>query len=358
MPAPVGEPSQDAEAGAGPVGGRSTLSSLEDQLLGGPRTLTLAQLAERAGADIADVRLFWHALGLPTTSPDAVAYTDRDAEVIAAVMAARRRYEVSARTGVSLVRAIGHTTDRLVLWQVEALVEHMVDRYALDDTSARLVLLDRLSELAPLLEEQLVHAWRRQVVAIAGRFAEEFASAHVASSADELPLARAVGFADIVSFTTRTAGLGSTALADFVQSFEMRARDVVTAAGGRVVKTIGDAVLFVADDAVTGARVALGLAAAFGAQTPVPVRVGFVWGRVLSRFGDVFGPSVNLAARLTAEAEPGGVLVDAATASLLAARRGQDRSEYRLTELAEREVPGLGRLRPVEIAQAGPVDGA
>ena len=327
----------------------STLARIEQQLLGGPRTLTLAQVAERAGAGVEDVRLFWHALGLPMTSPDTVAYTEYDAVVVTKIMAAQRENQVTTRTGVSIVRSIGHTTDRLVLWQVEALVEHLAEQYALDDTSARLVLLDRLGDIAPLLELQLVHAWRRQVVAIADRFAGEFAAAGASTESDELPLARAVGFADIVAFTTRTADLGSHELAQFVHDFETGARDVVTAAGGRVVKTIGDAVLFVADDAVTGARVALGLAQAFGADV-APVRVGFVWGRVLSRFGDVFGPAVSLAARLTGEAEPGTVLVDGATASLLGARTAGRRFE--LTELAEREVAGLGPMRPVRLTWA------
>jgi len=90
--------------------------------------------------------------------------------------------------------------------------------------------------------------------------------------------------------------------------------------------------------------VALGLAEAFGATSTTPVRVGMVWGRVLSRFGDVFGVPVNLAARLTGEAEPGTVLLDDATAELLAGD-----ARYLLTELAERDVAGLGPVRPFRL---------
>ena len=138
----------------------------------------------------------------------------------------------------------------------------------------------------------------------------------------------------MVSFTRRTAGLGSTDLSQFVQRFEAAARDIVSAGGGRVVKTIGDAILFVADSAATGARIAIGLADTLGKELDVdretttgglfegargvtPVRVGLVWGRVLSRFGDVFGPDVNLAARLTDIADPSTVLVDESTAQVL-----------------------------------------
>lgn len=323
----------------------STLARLEDQLLGGPRTLSLAQLAERAGMDTESAGLFWHAIGMATTDPDAVAFTEEDARVLALLAGAAAEHQVGRSTAISLVRSVGHLTDRLVLWQAEALVEHLAERHELDDTSARLVLLDRMHALAPLLEEQLLHAWRRQMAAFAGRFVAEFSAARGVPS-DGLPLARAVGFADMVSFTTRTAGMGQGELARFVHVFEGRSRDLVTAAGGRVVKTIGDAVLFVADDVAGGAAVALGLASAFGAATTTPVRVGMVWGRVLSRFGDVFGGPVNVAARLTAEAEPGTVLLDEATAELLAD------GGYRLTQLPEREVAGLGPVRPVRLEDA------
>ncbi|MBC7292048.1 MAG: adenylate/guanylate cyclase domain-containing protein [Actinotalea sp.] len=323
----------------------STVARLEDELLGGPRTLSLADVARLSGADVEHVRLFWHALGLPTLDDESVAFTEADAEAVRLVQQAAETYDVSDRTAVSLVRSIGHTTDRLVLWQVEALTEHLVERYELDDVSARLLVLDRLGEIAPLLEQQLVHAWRRQLAALAARIAAEFGSARGRPAGDdELPLARAVGFADMVSFTKRTARLGAHELADFVQHFETGARDVVTSNGGRVVKTIGDAVLFVADDVRAGAEIALGLADIFHAGTATPVRVSCVWGRVLSRFGDVFGPSVNVAARLTDEAEPGTVLLDPGTAAEVRALGG-----YHLVELTEREIDGIGTLRPVRL---------
>lgn len=326
----------------------STVGRLADGLLGGPPTLSLAALAERTGASVGEVRLFWHALGLPTGAPDELAFTEADARLLVDLLGVRDAEGLHRRTSVSLIRAIGHSTDRLVQWQVEALVEHVGRRLDLDDTSARVVVLDRLAELAPLLERQLVHAWRHQLVATAERYAASVGAAHEGAPREQLPLERAVGFADVAGFTQRTAHLGSHELADFVQGFESRARDVVTAGGGRVVKTVGDAVLFVTDDPRSGARIALGLAEALGASSPTPVRVGLVWGRVLARFGDVFGPAVNLAARLSDEAELGGVLVDRATAAAL-----DGWSEVRLEPQAERDVPGVGALQPVALRPAG-----
>ncbi|WP_246857645.1 adenylate/guanylate cyclase domain-containing protein [Oerskovia sp. KBS0722] len=328
-------------------------ADLDEALLGGPRALTVEGLAERAGLTERQVRSYWQALGLPITEQQEQMFTEDDAVALEEIYSVAEREKFDDRSLTTLIRSMGHTTERLVLWQVEALVEHMTKRFDLDDTSARLLVLDRLPDLAPVLETQLRHAWRRQLAAVAARFTVEFSEARAGDVTDSqaLPLPRAVGFADIVSFTKRTAGLGSSELAEFVQLFETRARDIITAAGGRVVKTIGDAVLYVADDVATGAKVALGLAeegerAGEGMEVP-PVRVSLVWGRVLSRFGDVFGPSVNLASRLTEIAEPTTVLLDRETAALLS----RD-SRFALTAQPEREVQGLGVIEPVRLQWA------
>lgn len=344
----------------------STVDRLDSLLLGGDRTLTLRDLAARSApcVQVEDARLFWSTLGLPHADPDDPVFTEEDVAALIRVTGLVAARVMERRTAITLTRALGHSAERLVLWQVEALVEDTAARFELDDTSARLVVLDQLAELGPLLEAQLLHSWRRHLAATAGRIAAEFGEARMPSQHEPnaLPLARAVGFADMVSFTRRTAGLGPTDLSLFVQRFETAARDVVTAAGGRVVKTIGDAVLFIADDAFTGAQVALGLARVLGRELDVdaeraaggmaegargvtPVRVGFVQGRVLSRFGDVFGASVNVAARLTDIAEPSTVLTDQATAALLATD-----PRFALTPQPARDLAGLGSIAPVRVS--------
>jgi len=363
VPEPAASPDRE------PLTGISTVGDLDAALLGGDRTFTLRELAARSGpgVSIEDARVFWATLGLPHADPDDSVFTADDVAALSRITGLVRSGQLEQRTATTLTRALGHSSERLVLWEVEALVEDTAARYALDDTSARLVVLDHLAEIGPLLEAQLVHSWRRHLAAMAGRIAAEFGDARLADQPDPtaLPLARAVGFADMVSFTRRTAGLGPSDLSAFVQRFETAARDVVTAAGGRVVKTIGDAVLFIADDVVTGARVALGLAqvlgsapdgpgagaGAQGAHGVTPVRVGFVQGRVLSRFGDVFGASVNVAARLTDVAEPSTVLTDQATAALL---EGDPR--YVLLAQPARDLAGLGTIEPVRVSAAGQGD--
>lgn len=318
----------------------STFTRLESQVLGGSPVLSLPELAARLG--VAEERLvaLWQPFGLPE-QPDDKLFTERDAEIVGRLLAVGDENELGPATASSLVRSVAHLTDRLAVWQLEALVDHIAERYALDDVSARIVLLDRLGDLVPLLEDQLVHSWRHQLVGHVALMAAQVETEGRAPSSSRLPLGRAVGFADIESFTARTAGLSAERLADFVQGFETRARDVVSRAGGRTVKTIGDAVFFVADDARRGAAIALDLAAAFPVGGATPVRVGLVWGQVLARSGDVYGTPVNLAARLTAEAAPGEVLVDDVTADLLVGE-----TDLRLTRLGEREVAGVGLTTP------------
>lgn len=328
---------------------------LDQALLGQPRVLTAGALAEEAKVSQEFLYDYWRALGLPIAEDHKTAFTHADAAAVSEIAELATREGYSDDTVTTLVRSVGHTTDRLALWQVESLVDHAVSSRGMTDAEARREVLDQLPALLPILESQLLHAWRRQIAALAGRYAIEFASHdEPAGAVGELPLPRAVGFADIVSFTRRTAGLGPRDLAEFVQGFESKARDLITAFGGRVVKTIGDAVLFIADDVATGAQVALGLAeqGAAGETGPIghaapPVRVSLVWGRVLSRFGDVFGPTVNLASRLCEESDPGQVLVDQATALALA-----DDARFVFTLQDSRELQGVGDVAPLELTRA------
>jgi adenylate cyclase len=312
-----------------------TAARLDEAILGGPRRYTLDDLVEGTGLSHEFIERYWRWLGLPVTHPTEPWFTDGDMEALRDLARLVDDARLDEQAQMTLIRSLGHTTDRLALWQVEAFVEHVSRRDGIDDVSARQAVLDQIPALADRLSYQLEHAWRRQLAALTGRLATEFGGE------------RRDLVADIVSFTKRTAGLGSQELAEFVQRFESRARDVIVEAGGRVVKTIGDAVLFVADDVATGAEVALGLAAPHATEEEIPVRVGFVWGRVLSRFGDVFGPDVNLASRITELAEPSTVLVDPPTAALLASS-----ARYALTAQPPREVQGIGTITPVRLQRA------
>ena len=119
----------------------------------------------------------------------------------------------------------------------------------------------------------------------------------------------AVGFVDLVGFTPYAQDVEPDELALFVESFEARANDVVAARGGRVVKHIGDEVMFVETDPRTACDIALQLVDTFGGDAGVSPHAGIGFGPLVSRGGDYYGSVVNLASRIADLAVPGEVLV-------------------------------------------------
>jgi adenylate cyclase len=118
-----------------------------------------------------------------------------------------------------------------------------------------------------------------------------------------------VGFADLVGYTALSSQLSDEALGYLVSHFEELARDAVTSGGGRVVKMIGDEVMFVVEDPAAAARIALTLADVFADDDVLSdVRVGLACGPVLTQEGDHYGTVVNLASRLVNVAYPGTVV--------------------------------------------------
>jgi adenylate cyclase len=90
-----------------------------------------------------------------------------------------------------------------------------------------------------------------------------------------------------------------------VSSFEATAHDLVTTHGGRLVKLIGDEVMFTTVDAGAACAIALALTS----RDEVPARGGLAHGEVVTSGGDLYGPVVNLASRITDQAIVGEVLV-------------------------------------------------
>lgn len=328
---------------------------LENALLGGPRTLKRREVAAKAGVSLLSARKIWRALGFANVGEEEVAFTEADRDGIETMTRLVRDGIFDEQTATSLTRSIGQTTDRMVVWQIEAMVEYIARSRGVEDAEARAILIQELPEIVKPIEDMLFYAWRRELAAAVGRLAVRAESGLDLSEEGRdgteddagLPLARAVGFADLVSYTRLSQRMSDGRLAEMVQHFEGMCADIINAGGGRVVKTVGDEVFFNAETPEAGAEIALSLSERIGADEMLPqARVSLVWGRVLSRLGDVFGPTVNLAARLTAIAEPGSVLTDAATASVLA-----DDERFLLLPQGVREVRGFGPIQPVILAR-------
>jgi adenylate cyclase len=105
-------------------------------------------------------------------------------------------------------------------------------------------------------------------------------------------------------------------------------------------------VLFVNDDPIAAFDTAEGIINVVGRDHRMPdVRVGLATGSVVMRMGDVFGPPVNMAARLTAVARRNRVIVDQATADLLPGDQFESR------RLPARPVRGFGLVEPVAVVR-------
>ena len=91
-----------------------------------------------------------------------------------------------------------------------------------------------------------------------------------------LPLARAVGFADLVSYTSLSRRMNEKTLAQLVQRFENKCAEIISVGGGRLVKTIGDEVLYIAETPAAGAEISLALSRRFTDDDILP-RPAWPW---------------------------------------------------------------------------------
>jgi adenylate cyclase len=275
-------------------------------------------------------RRLWRALGFADVPDDDPAFTDADVTALARLSTLIDSGFVEPGAEASIARALGQSLSRLADWQTDMLASVLAR--AGTDTSADVV--RATAQLLPLMQELQDYVWRRHLTANAGRL---FADSPGAVDRREL----AVGFADLVGYTSRTRGMGGRELGAMVEDFEALAADVIARHHGRVVKTVGDAVLYTCTAPVDAVEIALRLPEEWNADDRPPLRVGAAFGPVLTLLGDVYSPVVNLASRLTSLARPSTVLVDHALARGL---RGVP--AYRVRPLQRVSVRGYDDLQP------------
>ena len=344
-----------------PAGGFSPAADdVEARLLGQQRSMRSREVSAKASVSLQSARKFWHALGFPNVEDEDMVFTEADRIALQSLAALVRDGVFDEPTALAMTRAFARTTDRLAVWQVQLMAEAIgelsfdagtaQDDAGLDRTrampypaTARAAAV-KLADIADDLEPLLIYSWRRHLSAAISRMVTDSEPIK-----DQSGVMRSVGFADLVSFTRLVRQLSERELARVVQRFEALASDVVTAHGGRVIKTVGDEVLFVAIGAAPAAGIALDLVQAMAEDDVLPdVRVGMASGRVLSRLGDVFGTTVNRASRLTAVARPRTVLVDDALAGSLASMSG-----FEMSPLRRRTLRGIGPVTPWSLRRAG-----
>lgn len=268
-----------------------------------PETLryTVAEVAGLTGLSPSVMARLWRAGGLPWPDPSVIAFADSDVGFFRAYADSRTVFGEEAplhfarAMGVAMAR-VGNAAVSLFLVNT---AEELRDRPREEQLAAYELAGVAFNTLPPVLER----LFRRHAIHAIQRWRQQ------RGADDRYDVQRlAVGFVDLVGFTAQTRDLSPVLLADLIASFEESAHQAVTSAGGEVVKLIGDEVMFVADDADAGSNVALALTETFASSNVIP-RAGVAYGPVLVRGGDFHGPVVNVAARLTALADPTQVLV-------------------------------------------------
>jgi adenylate cyclase len=306
-------------------------------------TYTASQLAEKVGWPEETTRRFFRALGFPDSGEE-VRYTQADLATLRMVSEAVEDSDLDLAGAVRMARAIGQNIIRLSDWQVAAIssrADQVTDGAGLD---ARRRSAQRIGEeVTGAFEAVLVHSWRRHLNAALTRLDVD---ADVVEQ--EQTSVVTAGFADMVAFSALSSEMDTNRLGELVEIFEARCGDVVAGQEGRMIKTLGDSVLFVHDDAESALDIACGLIDVIGQDSRLPdVHIGLATGPVVTRMGDVFGPAVNLAARLTGLARRNRVITDEAT---VAALRPANIEARRLTA---RPVRGFGLVEPIAVRRVG-----
>ena len=356
---PGAGPGADPDAEVAVESGEHPLAlRLEELIIGAPRRYTPFQAARSAGVSMDLASRFWRAMGFADIG-QARALTEADVLALRRLAGLVEAGLLSESMAIQVARSTGQTTARLADWQTDSFLEGLTEPPEPGMTRAE-VAYPLVELLLPELEEFLIYVWRRQVAA---------ATSRVVQSDDEEAVDRrlAVGFADLVGFTRLTRRLEEEELGELVEAFETTAADQVAAYGGRLIKTLGDEVLFVADDPGTAGEIGMRLIETMtGDETMPALRVGMAFGTVTTRMGDVFGTTVNLASRLTSIAPRDAVLVDGDFAEALGeagdaplAEADVDAStaeKYRfaLQPMWRRPVRGLGVVEPWLLSRRAP----
>jgi adenylate cyclase len=313
---------------------RDAREDLEQLLLEGPRRYTRLQVAELADVSPERSRRLWRALGFPDAADDDPAFSDADVGALRVLKSLIDSGFVGPETEATIARAMGQALSRLADWQTDMLADVLSGgREGERGPASPEEAVAAARALLPLLQEMQDYVWRRHLAANADRLL----SATGAGDRREL----AVGFADLVGYTSRSRGMGGRELGAMLEDFESIAAEVIARHRGRVVKTVGDGVLFTAASPVDAMAIALELPDTWDAVDRPQLRVGAAFGEVLTRLGDVYSPVVNLASRLTSLARPGTVLVDRELADRL-----RDLPEYRVRSLRRVSVRGYDHLQP------------
>lgn len=322
-------------------------------LLAGRGRYTRLEVVERAGLALDEARRLWRALGFPEVDDEQRIFTSADVAALTGAAGLIADDIVDPDALVELARPLGNLMSRLAAAQTNFISETLGARIAAGMVSEDPDLPDRLAaqalittqELLPVLELTTLYTWRRHLAAEVGR---ALFPSGVGIEGDTESRPAVVGFIDMTGYTQLSRNVELIELASLLDRFEAAVLDAVVEHGGRVIKNLGDEILFVIEDPAAAAEATLQLLDDLAADdTMPPMHAGLAFGPVLYRGGDVYGPVVNLAARLSSIARKGTIRVDHAMADELA-----DARQFHLATRTPRHVRGYLQLPSYRLRRA------
>jgi adenylate cyclase len=276
-------------------------------------------------------------MGFADLPADEPALTDADVKALELTADLIRAGIVDTQLAFQQTRVMGQAMATIAAAQLDVIADAGRSQQELVDT------LQMARRALPASDELLLYLYRRHLAAVNER------AMLLAAERPDAGRVLCVGFADLVGFTASTQQLDEEELARLVDTFSLTAADVVAEGGGRVVKMIGDEVMYTNDDAAGAACIALDLLDAVRATAPTAseLRAGLAVGPVVTRSGDVFGAPVNVASRLVSIAKPDSVVV---SPEIHDALEGDERFVFK--SIPRRRLKGIGTVRPYVLRRA------
>lgn len=309
---------------------------LAQQVVGDRPRYTYAQVAKRTGVPEELLRQLRVASGLPL--PERLGRADLQY----AKRLAKLLEILPAETVLATARARGTAIATVVRADMGAVRDELLlplRRTGADELTVAVTLAQAARELDGLARELLTITYGLH---LEHTLSSQLSATLTRSEVPEVTLA--VGFVDVVGWTSLSSRIDPEALEGVLDAFEQRVIEVTAPRGEvSVVKFLGDAAMFIAPDVASLAEVLVELTTPVPQLEDVPLRGGFAAGPCLVREGDVFGNPVNLAARLTDLARPWRLLAGPELADELSG------AGYAVHRLRPVRIRGVGTRRPLAV---------
>ena len=209
----------------------------------GAGTLTLSEVADRAGTDVEVVQRILRSLGAIVPEPDERTSAEDDIELVECALLLLHVF--GEQTGWALLRRYGNVLERLTEAISAAVIREHPDISTVHSASEAVTARtwSAIAETVPRSGRLLDLASRHQIEAVRRYFEQAGAGEATAGT-----FVLGVGFADLSGYTAASHLLELQDIGGIVAEFEARAAEVVADHGGRVVKFVGDAAMFVSHD--------------------------------------------------------------------------------------------------------------